>query len=381
MTASSRTTDGYLLIADLCGYTAFLTGNELEHAQGIIRDLTKAILARLAPPFELVKLEGDAVFCHAPARRFDDGEHVLEAIEACYVEFRDFLDDMARSTTCTCTACGSMQTLDLKFVAHYGRYLVDDMAGVRDLAGRDVILVHRLLKNDVSPATGLRAYAFITDACRERLPAGLKLADHSESYESLGEVRGGVHDLAAVLQARREARRVFVEKSEADFEFLFDLPVPPAVAWQYWMDPAKRLLYEGSLESADCRPNEEGRTGVGAETHCCHGSWESMTRILDWRPYRYFTQRMQPVKAALMAPPQMVITSEFEERPEGCQVRFRGRFEASRLTRLRMRLLLPILRREFRQQEKRLQILLAGESLEAPEKESIAATAAGSLAG
>ena len=53
------TREGYLLLADISGYTAFLTGTELEHAQAIIHELTTLIRDRLAPPMRFVKLEGD----------------------------------------------------------------------------------------------------------------------------------------------------------------------------------------------------------------------------------------------------------------------------------------------------------------------------------
>jgi hypothetical protein len=43
-----------------------------------------------------------------------------------------------------------MQDLDLKFVCHYGEFIKQKMSGRDELAGRDVILVHRLLKNGVS---------------------------------------------------------------------------------------------------------------------------------------------------------------------------------------------------------------------------------------
>ena len=79
---------GYLLLADISGYTAFLTGTELEHAHSIIRELTKLIRERLAPPMRFVKLEGDAVFCYAEAAAFENGERFVESIESCYFGFR-----------------------------------------------------------------------------------------------------------------------------------------------------------------------------------------------------------------------------------------------------------------------------------------------------
>ncbi|MEO6196952.1 MAG: DUF2652 domain-containing protein [Dehalococcoidia bacterium] len=171
---------GYLLLADISGYTAFLTGTELEHSHAIIRELTKLIRERLAPPMRFVKLEGDAVFCYAEAAAFQDGERLVELIEVCYFDFANRLLDMTRATTCRCDACKAIPTLGLKFVTHFGTFMVERDDGREDLAGPDVILVHRLLKNTISEGGGPQAYAFFTEACMQRLPPSIKLPQHSE---------------------------------------------------------------------------------------------------------------------------------------------------------------------------------------------------------
>ncbi len=51
---------GYLLIADITGYTGYLTRSELEHANPIIRSLLEAIVGELKDPMKLRGLEGDA---------------------------------------------------------------------------------------------------------------------------------------------------------------------------------------------------------------------------------------------------------------------------------------------------------------------------------
>jgi hypothetical protein len=53
---------GYLLVADLTGYTAYLSGAEIEHAPTIAGDLLETVVGRLDPPFRLAKFEGDAAF-------------------------------------------------------------------------------------------------------------------------------------------------------------------------------------------------------------------------------------------------------------------------------------------------------------------------------
>src|SRR5437899_936828 len=150
--------EGHLLLADISGYTEFLTGTELEHAHEIIRELTALIRERLAPPMRFVKREGDAVFCYANAETFRDGERLVELIEACYFDFSNRLLDMARATTCRCKACAAIGSLGLKFLAHYGSFVIERDEGREDLAGPAVILAHRLLKNTISEGGGPKVH-------------------------------------------------------------------------------------------------------------------------------------------------------------------------------------------------------------------------------
>ena len=59
---ASKPETGFLVIADLTGYTAYLAGSEIEHAPTIAGDLLETIVGRLEPPFRLMKFEGDAAF-------------------------------------------------------------------------------------------------------------------------------------------------------------------------------------------------------------------------------------------------------------------------------------------------------------------------------
>ena len=365
MPDESRSCEGYLVMADIAGYTAFFAGTELEHAHGIIEELTTLIRDRLTPPLRFVKLEGDAVFCYAEAFAFDDGERLLELLEVCYCDFSDRLFDMARSSTCGCAACASIDTLDLKFVAHYGTYMVQQLAGTQDLAGPDVILTHRLLKNSITEQTGCRAYAFFTEACLQRLPASLDLPKHTETYEALGETMGGVHDLKPVLEEMREQRREYVSAADADFEFSSEAPIPVAVLWQYFVDADKRLRWQTNQLAVENRPNTKGRFGVGATSHCAHGSYDLVRHYVDWRPFRYYTCRAERVKPSLLAPPPWTETQEFVPLEDGgTAVHFRVRFHnRGRLFLLRVRLLTPVIRRQFRSFQANLQRLAEEEEL------------------
>jgi len=64
-------------------------------------------------------------------------------------------------------------------------------------------------------------------------------------------------------------------------------------------------------------PNNLGRLGVGAVSHCSHGSWAANLRYIDWRPFHYFTDELQPTKGGLMAAPAMTETVEFVPTANG----------------------------------------------------------------
>ena len=147
-----------LLLTDISGYTGYLAGVELDHAQDILADLMNTIIRALRPAFRLAKLEGDAAFMYAIAEKLD-GSLLLDTIERCYFGFRRRRRDVRQMTSCECNACVRIPELNLKFVVHHGMILRQRVAGQDELLGADVILVHRLLKNDVIASTGIEAYA------------------------------------------------------------------------------------------------------------------------------------------------------------------------------------------------------------------------------
>src|SRR5256885_5579492 len=185
------------LIADISGYTGYLADVELGHAQDILADLVGAVVTALRPNFRLAKLEGDAAFTLMTADKID-GSMLLDTIERCYFGFRRRRRDVRQATSCDCNACVRIPDLDLKFVVHHGSAIQQKVAGRQELLGSDVIVAHRLLKNDVVETFGINAYALISQSCIDASdldPAALGMAQHVETYGHIGEVPGWVHDL------------------------------------------------------------------------------------------------------------------------------------------------------------------------------------------
>ena len=173
---------GLFLLADISGYTGFLQAVGVAHppdpidfaevppAYPLMSSLLDGIIGRVVPPFTLSKLEGDAVFAFAvDADDVPRGDALLDFLEACYGGFRTHLTALEDALTCDCEACSRGASLDLKFVLHAGRFVIQTIGGGRELAGPDVVMAHRLLKNGAGAVLGHAPYVLVTDAAVTRL--------------------------------------------------------------------------------------------------------------------------------------------------------------------------------------------------------------------
>ncbi len=285
----NETQHGYLLLADISGYTSFVAGTELEHSQDILSELLEVIIMRLRGQLTIHKIEGDAVFAYAAENKIPRGESLFELIETTYVAFRDKREAAHRRTTCTCQACRAIPTLDLKFILHHGDYFEQDIMGTKELIGTDVNLIHRLLKNHLAEITGWKAYAMFTAQGLEHLalrPDGLHAS--TESYEHIGNVKTFSLNLHQRYKEITDARRVFLSPEEAHHVLEYDYAAPPHVIWEWFNDPMKR----GQWMHSDIIPilRVRGRSGTGARNHCVHGKNQVVVEdVLDFRPIEYYT--------------------------------------------------------------------------------------------
>ncbi len=281
------------LIADISGYTGYLADVELDHAQDILADLIGAVVTALRPNFRLAKLEGDAAFTYMVTETID-GSMLLDTIERCYFGFRRRRRDVRQATSCECNACVRIPDLDLKFVVHHGSAIVQKVAGRQELLGSDVIVVHRLLKNEVVETMGLDAYALISQTCIDASdlePAALGMRQRIETYDRIGDVPCWVHDLERRWLEEEARGRVRVTPDDAIIDLALPTGVPPQVAWDYLTRPGQRMSWQPWVTGVTVEGATGGRRGPGTSNHCMHGKNAVVEEILDWRPYDYVTDR------------------------------------------------------------------------------------------
>ena len=315
----NRSEPACLVIADIAGYTGYLAGTELDHAQDILADLMGTVVGALRPTFRLAKLEGDAAFVYVLTESID-GSQLQDTIERCYFAFRRRLRDIRQASTCECNACILVPNLDLKFVAHHGLIAHQRIASRDELAGSAVIVAHRLLKNHVEESLGLGAYALYTDACVAAMgladPTAASLHEHREAFEGVGDIVGWVRDLECAWAAEEGRTRIVVGADEALRVWQASFPAPPAVAWEWATSPARRPLWQHGVTGI-AEHSATGRRGAGTLNHCMHGKDAVVEEILDWHPFEHVTMRSQLPDPGI---PKVTMSYLFEPAGEGTRV-------------------------------------------------------------
>ena len=313
---------GYLVIADLTGYTAYLSGSEIEHAPVIAGDLLETIVGRLEPPFRLAKFEGDAAFLFVEDGRAD-ASLLLDAIEASYLAFRRRLRTIDQATTCDCNSCRLAPKLDLKMFIHRGAFVRSRIAGRDELAGSDVIVVHRLLKGTGAAEARANGFALFTAVAVEALgldPDALGLRSGAESIEHLGHVDTFTLDLEARWQAETAERRIDIAQDDVAFEVEATLAAEPSVVWAHLTSPAMRTRWEGPIRIEET--SSGGRRGVGTTAECVTGRLATLEEVVDWQPYDRVAWRLTVPGVGPVA-----ATADLDPTESGTRLRLRWAYQ------------------------------------------------------
>jgi len=187
----------FLLIADIAGYTRFMKFHQasLAHAQDIVAQLLEAVIDATHPHLKLAKLEGDAAFFYIayPPDVEPSLDFVAEQTAAIYRAFHRKASDLKVNTLCVCDGCQQAGNLKIKLVGHFGEAAVQRIKHLTELAGVDVILVHRMLKNDVPIAE----YLLMTEPVHQRIGATMRerAASHALELDDLGRTDSYYVDL------------------------------------------------------------------------------------------------------------------------------------------------------------------------------------------
>lgn len=143
----------FIVLIDISGYTKFIRMHKVSliHAERIISELLESIIDASSEPLVLNKLQGDAALFYAPSDgRRETARGILGQIERFFSAFAERERALVSECgLCSCDACLKVGQLKLKAIAHHGEVALKKIRHFEEIAGEDVILAHRLLKNSI----------------------------------------------------------------------------------------------------------------------------------------------------------------------------------------------------------------------------------------
>jgi hypothetical protein len=160
---------GLLFIPDISGFTRFINEIEIEHSRHIIQQLLEVLINANNTGLEISEIEGDAILFYKFGQPLEL-EAIYKQVENMFCAFHRHLNAYDNRKICQCKACVSAVDLTLKVITHYGEFTTYNVKNFSKLIGRDVIVAHQLLKNDIAQ----HEYWLVTDPLlQDTPPAGL----------------------------------------------------------------------------------------------------------------------------------------------------------------------------------------------------------------
>lgn len=181
----------FLFIPDISGFTEFVNQTEVEHSQHIISELLESIIDSNILDLEVSEIEGDAVLFFK-RNQVPGLEQLLDQTRKMFINFHAIIRKYEKQRICNCGACSTAVNLKLKFVAHSGELGFVKVKQYEKPHGYNVVVIHKLLKNEVQDAEYLlwtKTYKN-NDSSRalSKLGDWAEPREGSAEYEKLGRI-------------------------------------------------------------------------------------------------------------------------------------------------------------------------------------------------
>ena len=223
---------GLLFIPDISGFTRFINETEINHSRLIIQELLEILINSNQIGLEVSEIEGDAILFYKFGRS-PELEELYKQVEKMFCEFHRHLKAYDQLRYCYCTACTSAINLTLKIVTHYGEFTGYNVKNFSKLIGKDIIVAHQLLKNDIDQ----HEYWLVTkNLLQDNHPTGLtqwmkwnssakqtETGDIPFHYTQLSELKNEISPVQyPQLEISKKVKMISVTKDyEADIIALF----------------------------------------------------------------------------------------------------------------------------------------------------------------
>jgi hypothetical protein len=212
---------GLLFIPDISGFTRFVNEVEISHSRFIIQQLLEELIKANDSGLKISEIEGDAILFYKYGEP-QDLESLYKQVEKMFIAFHEYLAMYDNRKICQCKACISAINLSLKVISHYGEFTSLNVQQFNKLIGKDVIVAHQLLKNDIEQ----HEYWLVTDDLVKdqrlaRVVQGMQWKNSIKQTESgninfhytqLGELKKDLHPKPSQIELPGKVKMLSVSR-------------------------------------------------------------------------------------------------------------------------------------------------------------------------
>ena len=197
---------GFLLIADISGYTPFIKNHSMRkkpligkkiadfwdsHADKLINTLLEEIIQNFEQVMQFNKLEGDAALFFLEEL---NGEKQIQSIYDKMLITREKFNSKVNSLqfvqSCPCDPCQQSKNLKLKMFLHKGFFNQTEIRNNQELSGEALIFIHRMLKNKIKSSE----YFLFSEAVLKNLDKYLEFSSITQKVDDFGKQKFGFID-------------------------------------------------------------------------------------------------------------------------------------------------------------------------------------------
>ncbi len=256
-----------LFVPDITGFTEFVNKTEIEHSQHIISELLEKIIDSNDLNMEVSEVEGDAVLFYKQDQ-LPTADDIYRQAKKMFLDFHSHLRLYESQRICQCGACSTASNLSLKFVVHAAPIGFTNIKNHKKPFGADVVLLHKLLKNDISDREYiLFTDQFLNDSDFSSPSLNDKLHVGQQAYTEVGNVKYKYLSLKDLYSEVNDPPPVKLPEKMKDpvvAEHVFDLPLMEV--YEYLSDfELKQIWNEGVTEFK----YEKGKINRIGTKHIC----------------------------------------------------------------------------------------------------------------
>lgn len=187
-----KTKPTLICIPDISGFTQFMSDTDIELSSIVIPSLLNKIIYANDIDLKVSEIEGDAVLFYRTGD-LPPFDILIKQCRKFYVKFYEQLKELKKKYKSHDDASKIPDILGLKIILHYSEAISAVPIGKNiKLMGEDVIVAHRLLKNDIKKNEYLLLSNKLMDQYKnkviERNFGWGELIDGDEKYKHIGEV-------------------------------------------------------------------------------------------------------------------------------------------------------------------------------------------------